>query len=496
MSEQILKALMQLFAIIARPQSNRHDRRIVVENFLRRQLNSELVNEYLELFDFNYSLNQNKTSLENLKSNKRTSSSSVKILVICTEINEELTQKQKIILLYQLLEFIKSDSPSLKEITLQELQFVSTVSDTFNIQRKEFEQLRDFVLSSLDKNPDSEQIAIIESRRRASNGPEKHIFYEGLEGQLRVLHLISANIYLVRYMGSGEIYLNGQLQHQDRVFVFNTGSSLRNAQIKPLYYSDIVGYFHEGIHSSKIIFEVKEIEYHFKEGKTGLHSMSFTEESGRLVGIMGASGAGKSTLLNVLNGTLEPQSGEVLINGINIHNNKTKTEGFIGYVSQEDFLIEELTVFENLYYNAKLCFDNHTDDEIRKMVNELLVSLGLFENKDMKVGSPLNKKISGGQRKRLNIAMELIREPSILFLDEPTSGLSSRDSENIMDLLKELAFKGKLVFCGDPSTLVRYLQDVRQTAHPRFRRIPHLQWRPNRFDYLLQVADALCQLER
>ena len=76
----------------------------------------------------------------------------------------------------------------------------------------------------------------------------------------------------------------------------------------------------------------------------------------------------------------------------------------------------------------------------------MLMSIGLYEIKDLKVGSPLNKKISGGQRKRLNIALELIREPSVLFVDEPTSGLSSRDSENIMDLLNELSLKGKLVF--------------------------------------------------
>lgn len=69
-----------------------------------------------------------------------------------------------------------------------------------------------------------------------------------------------------------------------------------------------------------------------------------------------------------------------------------------------------------------------------------------FEKKDLKVRSPFSKIISGGQRKRLNIALELIREPSILFVDEPTSGLSSRDSENVMDLLRELALKGKLVF--------------------------------------------------
>jgi ABC-type multidrug transport system ATPase subunit len=174
--------------------------------------------------------------------------------------------------------------------------------------------------------------------------------------------------------------------------------------------------------------------------------MSFKEESGRMVGIMGASGAGKSTLLSVLNGTNDPYDGEVLINGISIHTDKEKVKGLIGYVSQDDLLIEELTVFENLYYNAKLCFDNLSEEEITARVDGVLKNLGLYEIRNMKVGSPLNKKISGGQRKRLNISLELIREPAIMFLDEPTSGLSSRDSENILDLLKELARKGKLLF--------------------------------------------------
>jgi len=115
-------------------------------------------------------------------------------------------------------------------------------------------------------------------------------------------------------------------------------------------------------------------------------------------------------------------------------------------VSQDDLLIEELSVFQNLYYNAKLCFGNLSKYQIVKNTIKTLKSLGLYEIRNMKVGSPLNKKISGGQRKRLNIALELIREPSILFLDEPTSGLSSRDSENIMDLLKELSLKGKLIY--------------------------------------------------
>jgi ABC-type multidrug transport system ATPase subunit len=215
----------------------------------------------------------------------------------------------------------------------------------------------------------------------------------------------------------------------------------------PLYYWDVTMQFlSEEFKASRVVYEVNNIEYRFKSGEVGIHHMSFKEESGRMVGIMGASGAGKSTLLSVLNGTNAPSDGEVLINRTNIHTEKEKIKGLIGYVSQDDLLIEELTVFENLYYNAKLCFDNLTEEEIIAKVDAVLKNLGLYEIRDMKVGSPLNKKISGGQRKRLNISLELIREPSIMFLDEPTSGLSSRDSENILDLLKELTRKGKLLF--------------------------------------------------
>ena len=108
-------------------------------------------------------------------------------------------------------------------------------------------------------------------------------------------------------------------------------------------------------------------------------------------------------------------------------------------------LIEELTVYKNLWYTAKLCFDGMSAEELDKRVMDVLTDLGLAAAKDLKVGSPLNKTISGGQRKRLNIALELIREPVVLFLDEPTSGLSSSDSEKVINLLKEQTFKGRLV---------------------------------------------------
>lgn len=449
MSESILKALMQLFAIIARPvsveehmESDYHDRRKVVEEFLQNQLNKELVREYLKVFDHYYSLYQEKQSEKN-KSKKRTSSSSVRVLKICSQINEELIQQQKVVVLIQLLEFVK---PEHGEVTEQEMAFITTVAETFYIPEKDFLLMRDFVLLDFDSLNRPHEILTIDSTPDIASESGKHLYAEGLQDQIRVILVESANIFFLRYRGNHELYLNGHLLQNDKIFVLNNGASIRNTKVKPIYFSDIVRKFAQDKIKEHIIFEVDNIEYRFPNGKIGIHSMSFTEESGRLVGIMGASGAGKSTLLNLLNGSEKPNTGSVRINGIDIHTQPDLVEGQIGFVSQDDLLIEELTVYQNLYYNARLCFDNYTKEQLNETVNQMLQSLGLFEIKDMRVGSPLNKKISGGQRKRLNIALELIREPAILFLDEPTSGLSSRDSENILDLLKELTLKGKLVF--------------------------------------------------
>ncbi len=442
MSQQILRALMQLFAIIARPESNRKDRRSVVESFLKRQLGQELVNEYLEVFDNYYEIHQGQSG-EGIKRKKRTSSSSVRVLVICTKINEELNQRQKTIVFINLLEFVKSDS---EMITEQEHEFLSAVAVSFNISETEIENMKNFVLLPFEDIPRSGSILIVDNNAGFDCGETRHIYREGMDGQVRVLGVPEVNMYLVRYIGESEMYLNSQLINQDKVYVFDSGTSIRNPRIKPIYFSDIVSTFSPHLTRSKIIFEAQDIEYRFRGGGVGLQRLSFKEESGRLIGIMGSSGSGKSTLLNVLNGSLEPYKGEILVNNINIHKEPEEIEGLIGHVSQDDLLIEELTVYQNLYYNAKLCFDHYTTDKLEETVISLLQQLGLYEIRNIQVGSPLNKKISGGQRKRLNIALELIREPAILFLDEPTSGLSSRDSENILDLLKELALKGKLIF--------------------------------------------------
>ena len=444
MSEKILETLMQLFAIIAKPQSDDSERRGVVETFLKRLLNQELVQKYLSTYDNAYE--EARKKLEKSSAERREGAIAIRIRKLCKEINEQgqLAQDQRIVVVIQVLEFCKSGGG---EVSQLELGFVSTLAEGLNITTEEYEFIEKFVLNSFSHIPATSNLLIINGIANFESGDAKHVFKDQLKGHIWVLFVPSVQMYFVRFTGCGELSMNGQLLQDEKVYPLSQGAAIKGYKITPIYYWDVTMQFlKEEFKASRVVYEVNNLEYRFKNGNVGIHHMSFREESGRMVGIMGASGAGKSTLLGVLNGTNNPYDGEVLINGVSIHTEKEKVKGLIGFVSQDDLLIEELSVFENLYYNAKLCFDNLTEEEIVARVDVVLKNLGLYEIRDIQVGSPLNKKISGGQRKRLNISLELIREPAIMFLDEPTSGLSSRDSENILDLLKELARKGKLLF--------------------------------------------------
>ncbi len=451
MNEKLLDALMELFAIIAGIEGIKEKGRSVVQVFLRQWVTLDAVDKYVSLFDHFVQKHEEEKPATPGRKRKRTSvRDSVKALVICQQINAELTQEQKFVILIRLLEFINAD----KEISDAEFEFVSTVALAFNIDESEFMLITDYIIKNdffytLEKGFYEKQyqnVLILRGDEKINNKDIKIMMSDNFTGELVFIRIKSIEIYLVKYIGEDEMYLNGQICNQNRVYLFPNGSTMRNPRISPIYYSDIVAHFLSESEHSKISFVAENVHYQFKTGKFGLRNINVIEESGKLIGFMGASGAGKTTLLNVLCGIETPSSGKVTINGIDIHREKDQIEGVVGYVSQDDLLIEELTVYQNLYYNAKLCFGNLAEEELDTQVSKVLKNLGLSEIRDLIVGSPLNKKISGGQRKRLNIALELIREPSVLFVDEPTSGLSSRDSENIMDLLKELSLKGKLVF--------------------------------------------------
>jgi ABC-type multidrug transport system ATPase subunit/pSer/pThr/pTyr-binding forkhead associated (FHA) protein len=174
--------------------------------------------------------------------------------------------------------------------------------------------------------------------------------------------------------------------------------------------------------------------------KVLLDHVSFKALPGDFIALMGPSGSGKTTLLLTLNGYLRPSAGQVRINGEDLHSIYDALRGSIGYVPQDDIVHPELTVWEAVRYSAKFRLPpDYSEEEIERRVLTTLQQLGLENVKDLQIGKPEKKVLSGGQRKRVNIAMELVTDPVIMFLDEPTSGLAADDTTALVSLLADLA---------------------------------------------------------
>lgn len=197
-------------------------------------------------------------------------------------------------------------------------------------------------------------------------------------------------------------------------------------------------------------------------GRRLIEDVSLTLYPSELVGLMGPSGAGKTTLLSALNGYLRPTRGTVSFNGQDLYASYDHFRAHLGYVPQDDIMHNNLTVRQALTFTARLRLPTDTRPaEIAQRVEGVLDQLQLTDTADVLIGSAERKGISGGQRKRVNLAMELLTDPFVLFLDEPTSGLSSEDALVVMRLLRKLADDGKtiLLTIHQPSRGVFRLMD-------------------------------------
>ncbi|MDE0471165.1 MAG: ATP-binding cassette domain-containing protein, partial [Ekhidna sp.] len=359
---------------------------------------------------------------------------------ITASINNELTQKQKLVVMVKLMELIIAD----EKITEREAKLLYFIGEELRFEDDAVDAIKHFVINQDPFNYSPDYSAVISGAKEPERS--KFIHLEGLKGHIAFFKLPKIDMFFFKCYGGDVLTPDSLRVSPSNIRIFTNGYSLKGRKTDRLFYSDVINVFKDDTTETNISFVAENITYEFKNGDTGLVNVNISEPAGNLFAVMGGSGAGKSLLFNVLNGTIKPHKGTVRINGIDIYEKPKEVEGIIGFVPQDDFLLEELTVYQNLFYAAQLCFDKTSKDKLKALVAQTLESLGLVEVKDFKVGSPLQKIISGGQRKRLNIGLELLREPSVLFVDEPTSGLSSRDSENIMELLKELSLRGKMVF--------------------------------------------------
>lgn len=429
MTDVILSSFISLFALFGKEEQVDEARaKDMLVNYLRRHFGVRNTDVYIDLYD---DMRLAYDMADNIDSRQT-------VTTICNGLQGEIRSKEKSLLLLRLMEFCGYSEERHNVI-------FRTMSECFNISEEQYQDFRDFV----------------------SNKPTDKVMIHKLDntdGELRTLFNPATGDLLFTYLGNDEVLFNDVPVLSGAYQVWLQSSVLKSKKSRPLYYSTIVDAYNRAngeIVSSQQTIEFcgRDINFRFPNSDNGMHDLSFTLRSYELLAIMGGSGTGKTTLLSLLNGTLRPQQGTITINGHDI--SEPEAKDLIGFVPQDDLLIEELTVYENLWFTAKLCFEGMPDQEIDKRVMNTLKVLGLDAAKDLKVGSAINKFISGGQRKRLNIALELIREPAVLFLDEPTSGLSSADTETVINLLKEQTMKGKLIIVNihQPSSDVYKLFD-------------------------------------
>lgn len=255
--------------------------------------------------------------------------------------------------------------------------------------------------------------------------------------------------FRIRDLGSfNGTYLNGANVTGDVVATTGDRLSLGSHEVRLDPVVGLVRRAYEGdimVQAERISVEVPAPQHPDKK-KRILNDISFTVYPTEFVGLMGPSGAGKTTLMMALAGTLPPSYGRSLLNGLDVYESYNAFRGNIGYVPQDDIIFPQLTVYESLYYTARLRLPaDTTDEEIDVKIRDVLEQLEITHTADTRIGDALDKGISGGERKRVNLAQELITSPSLLFLDEPTSGLASEDTINVMRLLRGLSDAGKTI---------------------------------------------------
>ncbi len=428
MTDIILSSFLSLFALFGKEEKVDEARaQRLLEDYLRHHFGIRKINTYLGLYLDMRGVYEMSDDLD----------TETIVSSICDNLHGKIRTSEEAMLLLRIMEFcgVKGDNihPMFK-----------VMAEKFNVSESMFNDFVDFV-----SNKASDHVMLLQP--------------EGFDGQLKTLMMPTTGTLIFTYNGDDRVLLNDVPVLSGAYQVWLQSSVLKGKNGHPVYYSTILAEYNKKNgseeNSQQVEFSGRDINFRFPNSDNGMHDLNFTLHSGELLAIMGGSGTGKTTLLSILNGSLIPQEGHITINGHDISEQKAKD--LIGFVPQDDLLIEELTVYQNLYYTAKLCFASLSEEEIDRRVMKILKDLGLDATKDLKVGSAINKYISGGQRKRLNIALELIREPAVLFLDEPTSGLSSADTEKVINLLKEQTYKGKLVVVNihQPSSDVYKLFD-------------------------------------
>lgn len=426
-----------------------------LDRYLTPNFSYKIKLAYLDYFQF---------QIKNLKPDQQLSAEeylaeSEKLIDV---ISTELNSGQKYQLYIAFLEYILHTETHFNNKTKQELlrKSLSILSEKFKLNQVGIKDLEFFIRGKFNAIENKKAIVVIGDFKKLK--PRSYAFkeVEHLNGNIYTYYLEQNNTFYFNYSGNTTLELNSQIIIPNRLYELSLGGLIEGDTIDSIFFNDL-SLLIKNDTKETLKLSVDNISKRYPKTGLGVKSLSFQASGGELIATIGGSGTGKTTLLSLLSGTIKPDTGSVLINGNNLFHDFDILKNYIGYVPQEDLLVEELTVHQNIMYSALLSRDDLSSKEQEELVDNTLGELGLKRIRDLKIGSPTDKIISGGQRKRLNIALEMIRKPEIIYVDEPTSGLSSSDALSVIEHLKKLTYTGVIVMINihQPSSEIFTLLD-------------------------------------
>lgn len=250
--------------------------------------------------------------------------------------------------------------------------------------------------------------------------------------------------YVINFTSRYGGFINGQAPQPNHVLKDREHLYIAGTQFQ--YSNGFLYMREEAVSYGGVMLRVRNLT---RTSRGKLDHVSFDVHKGEMIGVVGSSGAGKSTLLNAISGNVAPESGTVLYNGIDLIHHHNVLKNSIGFVPQQDIMHDKLRVGEMLEFSARLrLLDSVGAAERRQRVDQVIQQLGLTQQRNTTLD-----RVSGGQKKRANIGIEMLSDPDLFFLDEPTSGLDPGTEKNLMVTLRQVAETGKAVVLITHSTL-------------------------------------------
>ncbi len=383
-----------------------------------------------------------------------------KINSIVKKINSELNEEERIVFFLSFLELIKLD----KKVETEELQFAEILSLELHISRKDYknslifilceetvdglEENQDFLMISAQKNNNSDELegSWIEQNRPKDRERNMYLIREGLEGEVLMLRLQGSHFIVGRYFGNQVVLLNNRKYLPGNFFLIGQFDQLKIGADVKLSYQEIITGFRSGFPHNLLKFTGEKVSTKASGNIIHVAPFNFCEVPGHLVLVLCNNTTESKNLSLLLTGQIPLSSGKICLNGYNIYSDRYRVHKMIGLVPRENIFDENVSIFDNFWFSARLSFPGYSDEKVVQTVNQTIQNLGLTEFSRIPIRK-LNHGLPAEYLKILiNTGIEIIRDTFVLVLDLPLEKLNSTNAEEFCHILKSEANKGKLIF--------------------------------------------------